>query len=88
MTSVKERYVSFYREHAAELLLPKNETNVMGERTVPVERRKGQYHGDRGQHSEYKVGYQRFIGQRTDDEVHANECGVENRSVRFVRPLS
>ena len=30
-TSVKERYISFYREHAAELLLPKNETNVMGE---------------------------------------------------------
>ena len=29
--SVKERYVSFYREHAAELLLPKNETDVMGE---------------------------------------------------------
>jgi hypothetical protein len=29
--SVKERYVSFYSKHAANLLLPKNETNVMGE---------------------------------------------------------
>jgi len=29
--SVKERYVSFYREHAAELLFPKNETDVMSE---------------------------------------------------------
>ena len=28
--SVKERYVSFYRKHAAEILFPKNETDLMG----------------------------------------------------------